>query len=384
MYKNRTLRVAIQQPALPEYRVPVFKELSERAGLDLTIYYSDKPDSPTNAKHIPFHAKYARMYTVKIGSRSMLWHTPQVSCATRQCCDALILSWDLHYLSLIPALLRAKANGVRTILWGHGYSKKESGFRLRLRDWVGKLADAILLYDQATAQRFIERGFKPNNVFVAPNAIDQAPIQEAKQYWLDRPEKLEAFKQERGLDAGPVILFVSRLEQANRLDLLIEALALTSDQLPTAQALIIGKGDEEERRLKILAQQQGVIDRIRFLGPIYKEQELAPYFLSSQAFCYPANIGLSILHAFGYGLPVITSDNAEAQNPEISSLKNNENGLVYANDNSGDLAKKILYLLQGNTEMHNYLSSNASDTASTQYSISKMVDGFEMALSQPS
>ena len=46
------------------------------------------------------------------------------------------------------------------------------------------------------------------------------------------------------------------------------------------------------------------LDLVGDLGSIYDEIELAPWFLTADAFVYPENIGLSILHAFGYGLPV--------------------------------------------------------------------------------
>lgn len=379
MNENRTIRVAIQQPVLPDYRVQLFKQLSQRPGLDVKVYYGDKSNSPANAKNIPFNTRLVHLCEARIGKRSILWHAPQVTCATRKQCDVLVLSWDLHYASLIPGLLFAKASGVRTILWGHGYSKNETGLRQRLRDRVGKLADAVLLYDRATAERLIARGFNPNNVFVAPNAIDQSPIQAARQYWLDRPHELEAFKRAQGLEPGPVILFVSRLDPHNRLDLLVQALPRLTERYPDIQAVIIGKGEEEKQRLVAIATELNVSKHLRFLGAIYDEQDLAPWFICAKVFCYPANIGLSILHAFGYGLPVVTSDRMTAQNPEIVSLRHQDNGLTYRDGSEEELAFAIDDILQ-NQSVHDRMSKEAHRTSTQLFSLRQMVDGMQAAI----
>ena len=36
--------------------------------------------------------------------------------------------------------------------------------------------------------------------------------------------------------------------------------------------------------------------------------------------CYPVNIGLSLLHAFGFGLPVVTGNDIGSHNPGIETL----------------------------------------------------------------
>ena len=373
------LRVTIQQPVLPAYRVPVFQELAQRPNIRLKVVYGDRSNSPASVEDAPFDKEFVHMSEFKLLGRKFLWHKPQVGYATRKRSDVLIMSWDIHYTSLIPGLLRAKANGVRTVLWGHGYSKNESALRQRLRDRVGKLADAIMLYDQVTANRCIERGFKASKVFVAPNAIDQSPIQAAREDWLSRPQDLAKFQNEHGLAPGPVILFVSRLEPANRVDLLVQALPALRKRFPDLRVAIIGKGEDEINRLTTMALEKGVTDSIRFLGAVYEEANLAPWFLSSKIFCYPANIGLSILHALGYALPVVTSDRKSAQNPEIVCLQHGKNGLTYQDDNAEDLCKVITELLE-NESRHRQMSDEAHRTATRAFSLSNMVDGMQAAI----
>lgn len=373
------VRVAIQQPALPAYRVSVFHELAQRPKIELKVYYGERKGSPSSVHDVPFESQFVDLKEKKIAGYPVLWHAPQWRCADKRIHDVLVLSWDIHYLSLIPALIRARLRGVGTVLWGHGYSKRDKPWRRWPREQVAKLAGALLFYNKTAADNYREAHQGTDSVFVAPNAIDQSQIQAARQHWLDRADELASFKRENRLEGGPVILFVSRLDPDNRICLLIEALQELIQRYPNAQVVVIGKGDEERSRLTDLAEQAGVLDHIRFLGPIYQEQALAPWFLSATAFCYPANIGLSILHAFGYGLPVITSDRLEAQNPEIESLEHQANGLLYADGSSQALAQAISTLID-DAELHQRLSEHAYHTANTTFSISAMVDGMEAAI----
>ena len=58
--------------------------------------------------------------------------------------------------------------------------------------------------------------------------------------------------------------------------------------------------------LQSIAEELDVEQYVRWLGSIYDEAQLAPWFLTADAFVYPGAIGLSVLHAMGYGLPVVT------------------------------------------------------------------------------
>lgn len=363
----------MQQPSLAKYRVPVFRELASRPGIDFKLIYGERDGIP-NVDADGFAAEFVPMREKRMLGRAMLWHRPQLEYADRDRADVLSLSWDLHYASLIPALLKARRNGVGTVLWGHGYSKQDAGWRSKARSAVAKLADALLFYNHTAADAYVRSGFDPDRVFVALNAIDQSPIQAARADWVDRPERIAGFRKEQGLGDAPVLLFVSRLEEANRVDLLIEAQAKLSKAFPSLVVAIIGKGPDRER-LESLAAERGLTERVRFLGAIYDEEISAPWFMVSTAFCYPANIGLSILHGMGYGLPVVTSARVEAQNPEIEALRDGENGFFYRDGDVDDLAAKLEILLTDH-DLRSRLSQAAHATATERFSLGNMVDGY--------
>jgi glycosyltransferase involved in cell wall biosynthesis len=372
---SQTIRILIQQPALPRYRVPVFRELAGRSGILLDLIYGDAPGAPANAAPSGFSARFVAIR--RWGS--MLWHSIGWSATLGHKYDVLVLTWDLHYLSLVPTLLLAKLSGVRTILWGHGYSKREKPIRAFARRTVAGLADAVLFYNRRAADEHIQRyGWKPERVFVALNAIDQEPIKGAIEAVSKDPAELDHFRLANDLTGKEIVLFVSRLMPENRIDLLLQAVQKLAPERPQLLAVIVGGGEDADR-LKDLVRDLGVTQHVRFIGAIYEEKDLAPWFLSSKLLCYPANIGLSLLHAFGYGLPVITSDELSTQNPEIEALVHEYNGLYYKHNNLDSLVDGIRRLLTDDGPLER-LSHNARMTVQTRFKLSAVVDGIEAAI----
>jgi glycosyltransferase involved in cell wall biosynthesis len=370
------IRLVVQQPALPHYRVPVFAELSRRSGLSLRVVHGAVPDL-TNAPAAGFRAELVPTRRLRLPGRTLSWQGAQLRLARRREADVLILSWNLNYLSLVPALLRARRQGVATILWGHGYSKRESPRRRWARMRVTGLASGLLLYDRRSARRCVESGVDEARVFVAPNSLDQRPIEAAQRPW-DDPARLEEFRRSADLPRDRVVLFVSRLVAANRVDLLVQAAARLRPAFPDLRVLVIGGGPEAEP-LRHLARSLELGQVVRFLGPLYDEGALAPYFRCASVFCYPANVGLSLLHAFGYGLPAVTSDHIEAHNPEIDALRRGENGLLYADGDAADLAR-VLERLLADPALRERLGREARRTVREEFTLEKMVDGMEAAV----
>jgi glycosyltransferase involved in cell wall biosynthesis len=143
--------------------------------------------------------------------------------------------------------------------------------------------------------------------------------------------------------------------------------------------LVIGRGEAEQQKLEALAQSLGISERVRFIGAIYDEMQLAPWFLSSDVFCYPANIGLSLLHAFGYGLPVVTSDDLASQNPEIDALTSGDNGLLYQHGSVSALVQ-ALRIIATNRELAARMSAEAIRTVEEEFSLPNMVAGMASAV----
>lgn len=366
-------RVLLRQPALPHYRLPIFQRLAAQPGLCIRVVYGRSEDITNvtpqglDAAEIPYDIRtlpvLGEAYTDPAFREQVKSFRP----------DAVIVPWNARQRDLASHLRWLRRRNIRSVLWGHGYSKQEKLWRRWLRNRVGREGDALLLYSHAAADRLIAEGFAPERVFVAPNALDQTENQQVRAYWNEHPDELSALAEKFGVYGRRVILFVSRLDPANHLHLLIEALPLILKSVPDAVAVIVGGGDTERHRLEMLAREYGVFDDVRFTGPIYDAREIGGLMSLSEVFCYPRNIGLSILHAFAFALPVVTSDDFSCHNPEIEALRPDKNGLLFQDQEAGDLAKQIKSIMK-TPALRKHLSEAAFETVYRYYTAHSMVE----------
>jgi glycosyltransferase involved in cell wall biosynthesis len=373
-----SIRVTIVQPSLAKYRVPVFRELARRPGIDLRVVHGSVKGLD-NVDAEGFEAIRTNRWQPAIFGQGLVFNRADWTYATRRLSDVIIFQWTPRSLSLVPAMLRARAAGVPRILWGHGYAKDERARRRGARKLLTHFASALLFYEPTTRDAYVQDGWDASKAFVALNSLDHLPMDEARRCWLERPDQLDKFRQEHKIHGGPVVLFVSRLHPNNRVDLLIRATAALAPEIPDLKTVIIGNGPAEKARLQLLAGETGTTDRVIFQNGIYDELKLAPWFLSASVFCYPAHVGLSLIHALWYGLPVVTSDNLAAQNPEIVALQNNVNGLLYNHGSVDSLAGALRSILT-NDSQRNAMSQAARFSVEDKFTIPRMVDGLEDAI----
>lgn len=377
------IRTALFQPLLPSYRVPVFQRLAARPEIDLTLYVgSAAAGSSLAGVKAPPGLKVRAAPRPGLGDRVFVQPQALVAAAAGRH-DVLVLPWVTRELHLVPTLLLARARGLGTVAWGHGYSKSEgAGGRRHLRNAVGRLADATLFYGRRAADLCVAEGYDPDRVFVARNALDQAPIAAARAAWS--PDRLQAFAAEQRLvpaaAGGGTLLFISRLEADKRVDLLLEALARLRTRRPHARLVVIGDGGERGR-LEALARRLDLTDAVDWRGALYGEPALAPHCLTADLCAYPAAIGLSILHAFGYGLPVVTSDDLAAHNPEIEALVPGSNGAVYRDGDAADFARVLDDLLADGAHRARLAQAAAATVSGPEgFTLEHMVDGFVAAI----
>lgn len=371
------MNVLFVQPALPRYRVPFFAELQRRAATRVEVW------SDHHHPLFPYHDPGDAFRSVHCPETQVgpFISQPAILRAIRDPWpDVVVLSWNTRYMQLSAALGEARLRGCPVVLWGHGYSKQFSYLKHQTRNFLGRLARACVTYSDLTRARLIEEGLEASKTFCAPNALDGAPIQQQRTYWQQHPDALERLQKGFGITPGKVVLFVSRLEPDKRVSLLLQATQRVAPKVANLQVLIVGGGSELPG-LKKQCQRLGISDRILFLGPIYDEHVLGGLFASATAFVYPVAVGLSILHALNYGVPVITSDNPECHNPEFDALTPGRNSLLYRHDEVEDLAEQIERLVC-NPDLHARLAEGALSSVAgpNGRSLARMADGMLEAL----
>lgn len=338
------LRICIVQPVVPGYREPLFRALAEKPDMCVTVRAGlsspGDPDTSPSALRSTFRFELSR--TSRLGP--MLVQTAQWTSIDRETFDAVILSWNVRYLWLFPALLKGRVVGMPIVLWGHAKSPRDNPLKRWVRRQAARLAAYSVVYSESALERFSGYRSIRSRVTVAPNAIDQTPLREAEQWWRREPEMFADFLDRHGLRSSRVLLFVARLSAERRLDLLLNALLDVIPCAPNVRLIIIGDGGERAN-LETMTKALSLSSRVSFLGAIYEERSLAPWFMASDAFVFPSGIGLSLLSAFGYGLPVITSDAKDAHGPEFEFIEHGVNGLLYEAKSSSSLAQCIREML---------------------------------------
>ncbi len=196
----------------------------------------------------------------------------------------------------------------------------------------------------------------------------------AAYYWTQKQNELSVFQTKWNIVPNKTAIFVSWLEPRNEPSTLLYALQLARRRDPEVKLVIVGEG-RERVPLQTLAGELGESDSVLFTGAIYDEHHLAPWMLSASLFCYPTNIGLSLMHAFGYGLPVVTGNDVGRHNPEIEAFADGVNGLFFAQGNANDLAEKWLRIMNDGA-LRRILSANARVQVEQTYTLDKMVQGF--------
>lgn len=375
------MNVLFVQPALPQYRVPFFTELQRHAvdGVPIRVRVWCDYHHPLLPHSDPGNSFETAHYPeTQLGP--FLSQPAMLDAVRDPWPDVVVLSWNTRYIQLSPALAAARLRRRGLLLWGHGYSKRYSYWKHRTRNLLGHLAHACVTYSEGTQKRLTDEGLAPEKVFCAPNALDAAPLQKHREYWDCNPLELRHLQEQLGIDVGPVLLFVSRLESDKRVDLLLQSFSKLTSRDAAAQLVIVGGGTEFSP-LQKLAEQLGIAPRTRFLGPIYDERILGGIFASSTVFVYPVAVGLSVLHALNYGVPVITSNNPECHNPEFDVLVQDHNSLLYRNEEVEDLTRQIERIINDH-ELHARLVAGALDsiTGKQGRNLQTMANGMVTAL----
>jgi len=225
---------------------------------------------------------------------SHYWLSGEVACLLR---PQLAAGWAhiAHTLGMVKN---------RTLAAG---ARPEPEVRIRVEAELAQQADLLIASTEDEAQELVDAyGADPQRVRVVPPGVDLGMFQP-----VDRSEA----RRKIGYDSGRILLFVGRLERLKGVEIAIRSLGLLRDrQHDDVRLLILGEdsqeGDESEKdRLKAIAAEVGVRDRVDFIGSVAHHE--LPYFYAAADVCvmpsYSESFGLVALEAQACGCPVVAS-----------------------------------------------------------------------------
>ncbi len=232
-------------------------------------------------------------------------------------CAADMVEWGAdvihanYWLSGIAGLRLKQQLGLPLVVTFHTLARvkaqlgdPEPEHRAQAEAAVIGCADVVVANGQPEAEQLVSHyDCKPGRIEIVPPGVDHAFFSPGSQAGA-----------RFALDAGddPLLLFVGRIQPLKGVDVAVGALAELD--VPTARLWVVGgasgqAGQAELVRLRRLAQELGVADRVRFFRP-QPHHLLSTYLRAADVVLVPSrseSFGLVALESAACGVPVVAS-----------------------------------------------------------------------------
>lgn len=229
-----------------------------------------------------------------------------VFAAWRAGCAARVVVLSHVNLLLVAWLIRLFRPSVRIYLVAHGIEVWRTLPRWKV--WALKRAcTKVLAVSAFTRQDMIQRfQLEPNLVEVVPNGLDPLLAPPATE------QQVGQLRSRFGLEgAHPILLTLTRIahtEGYKGYDQVIRLIPRLLDAYPQLTYLMVGKYDAAEHdRIKNLAREVGVLDRLVFTG-FLPDVDVPACFQLADLYVMPSKkegFGIVFIEALHYGTPVV-------------------------------------------------------------------------------
>lgn len=194
--------------------------------------------------------------------------------------------WPLGLVAIIPRLL-----GIPYVVQTYGndfFISRGPLSRMGVAA-ILKRARRVLTISRFSRDRLIGIGVRPENVSLVFPKVDVAAFE-----WSG---DAESFRRSEGLVEYRVLLTVARLVERKGIDRVLQALPLIARQFPNVLYVVLGMGEDEDR-LRAVALQAGVLDRVRFVG----DRDPVPFYHACDVFVMTSREIAASGDAEGFGI----------------------------------------------------------------------------------
>jgi len=370
-------RILILQRLLLHYRVGFFKKFCIRFPAAKVFYgqpYKGEPLKNAEESDADIFEQSKNLYFGKTGKVfisniyfKIIKYRPNVVISVFN-----VGNLNIYLLFILKFFLRYKL-----ILWSFGYDPvrgfdPKKSFTDKVRLFLSQKADAVIFYWETGKQEVSNHSYKKGHYFVAPNTLDTDRQFELKEIFDNKGR--EEIKKELGVKEEFHFVYVGRLLKDKQADLLLRAFKIVEDKNSHCCLSIIGDGPEYDN-LKKLSVELG--DRnIKFRGEILNDVTTGKWIYASDAFVMPGRLGLSVVHSFCFGTPVISQKKKNYFHGEgVAYIKEGINGYLVDDGSIEKIAKKMVDIIS-DPELSHKLRLNAFNTAVNECSIGNMLNGF--------
>ena len=368
-------KILILQRKLEHYRLSVFRALSRRDSINLTVAFPHlrqdcqyKEDSIQNFQTA--NLKILNL-TFPLTSQEFFIYTNWRNLLEITKPDALIAEANPRVLNIRNIMNYSRSNDIRTIAWTKydNSSKWPNSFIWKnlLSDW-----DRILCYGEQSRDGMVEMGIPISKLSVAQNTVE-IPLNDVD---LDsvRKNASEITSWIRPDDL-PLVVSLGTLVKKKRFDEVIEASASLMSNGTHFRLAVVGGGTEEDalkvHAQKILNRFRIPPDRIEFIGRVPEGHDLL-WLCAADVTLMGGAVGLALNVSMGCGTATIIPDE---KGSDAELLEHSVNGIRFKCGDQFDLQEKLKTLLT-DVSLRKELGEKARITILEKATIQKMVDGF--------
>lgn len=326
------------------YRKAIYKKIDEIYACDWFIEDVDKGVKEFDASEL---SSVTRLPIKKMGP---FYKVKGLKELLKEDYDVYFMLGATRNLSLITFCLRKRLfyRQKKVYLWSHGYYGKESWIeKVFWKRPMFKMADGIFTYGDFAKRLMVEDGFDDTKVYPIHNSLDYD-----NQLVLRKEMKASDIYKEHFNNSCATIVFIGRLTEIKRLDMLIAAVSILKRQGEQYNLVFIGDGVMREK-LEAQVNESGIEQQVWFFGACYDDRQNAELVYNADLCVAPGNIGLTSIHALMFGCPAISHDNFYYQMPEFEAIKPGKTGNFYKYGSIEDLASTISRWFKSNNDRRN-------------------------------
>jgi len=342
------LRLAALTSHPIQYQAPLFREIDNRDGIELTVYFCSR--------------RGVEPETDEGFGEEVVWDVPLLEGYDYEfVSDWSPLGGASSFFRFNPGILRKLRRGEHDVLWVHGYESltnisailaanrydvpvvfrgevmPETVKHRAKRFLIGNLFDRVDTFASIGTpnQRVYESfGISRNRIFHAPYSVHNKFFQQQRQ---QLPPVSQIRKEESIPVDVPVVLFVGKFLKRKRPGLLLNAFVEATEP---AEAKLLYVGDGQLRpEIEQKAEEYGRTEDVIFAGFVNQSQ-IPRYYELSDIFVLPSvreNWGLVINEAMNFELPIVTTTAVGAS----EDLVDERNGAVVPTDAQNPLKMAI-------------------------------------------
>ena len=315
----------------PHYRKGIFIAMDRELGVD--FYFGNKKPGVKKLDYNylnNFKKELKNIYITKT-----IYFQPGALSLLFKPYEKYIIMADMGSISVWIILLQSKITSKKIYLWGIGWFGDESRIKEILKKLFFGMADNVLLYGDYARKRMIEYGFNANKLYPLYNSLDYDNQLIIRNKLQKNDIYISHFK-----NTNPNIIFIGTLLIRKKLGLLIKAVAKLKSEGFMVNVTILGDGVDRDH-LKDMVNEYNLSDNFFFYGACYDEEIIANYIYNADVGVSPGICGLTTMHMFTYGTPVITHDNMVKQGPESEAIIPNLTGMLFREDDIESLVEAI-------------------------------------------